>query len=88
MNPKLCTHIMPTGKTCGSPALRHQTFCYFHHEGRKQKSRKARAAAKCSCPYYPRIPMNPDAFTECPAVIAARLGISSPVCAGSRKRAA
>jgi len=26
----LCTLIMPTGKLCGSPAVRNQKFCYNH----------------------------------------------------------
>jgi hypothetical protein len=75
MKAKLCHHIMPTGKTCGSPALRNQDFCHFHHEDRKRKARQARAASICSCPYYPRVPMVPSIFPECPAVLAARLGL-------------
>lgn len=27
---KLCTHIKVTGHTCASPALRGESFCYFH----------------------------------------------------------
>jgi hypothetical protein len=27
---KTCTHIMVTGVPCGSPALRDESFCYFH----------------------------------------------------------
>jgi hypothetical protein len=32
LNPsvKLCTHIKVTGHTCASPALRGESFCYFH----------------------------------------------------------
>jgi hypothetical protein len=33
-NPKsiaLCHHIHSTGKSCGSPALRGEQFCYHHH---------------------------------------------------------
>src|SRR5579872_535635 len=29
-NVRNCTHIKVTGKTCGSPALRGEFFCYFH----------------------------------------------------------
>jgi len=72
---KTCNHIMPSGQTCGSPALRNQTYCYFHHERRKREVRKLRIAHSCSCPYFPRLPMDPSLFPECPAVVAATLGI-------------
>src|ERR1700690_610003 len=29
-NVRKCTHIKVTGQQCGSPALRHEFFCYFH----------------------------------------------------------
>ena len=29
-NVRRCTHIHVTGHRCGSPALKHQYFCYFH----------------------------------------------------------
>ncbi len=29
-NVRNCTHIKASGKTCGSPALRGEFFCYFH----------------------------------------------------------
>jgi len=29
-NVKICTHIKVTGHPCGSPALRGESFCYFH----------------------------------------------------------
>jgi hypothetical protein len=31
----LCRHIRPTGLRCGSPALRNEHFCYFHHTTRR-----------------------------------------------------
>lgn len=33
-----CTHRMPNGSFCGSPALRGQNLCYFHN--RQQSSRQ------------------------------------------------
>jgi len=27
----LCRHILPAGRRCGSPALRGEQFCYYHH---------------------------------------------------------
>jgi hypothetical protein len=30
-----CTYIFPDGHTCGSPALRGQYHCYFHHPSRR-----------------------------------------------------
>ena len=29
-NVRTCTHVKASGKTCGSPALRGEFFCYFH----------------------------------------------------------
>lgn len=41
-----CRHIQPTGKRCGSPALRGEPFCYFHHPTRRPQRRPvARPAA-------------------------------------------
>jgi len=36
---KLCRHIMPTGRTCKSPAMRGSAFCYFHR-GPQQSVRR------------------------------------------------
>src|SRR5215469_18671254 len=30
-----CRHIFTAGHRCGSPALRNQDFCYYHHTTRK-----------------------------------------------------
>jgi hypothetical protein len=30
-----CRHILTAGHRCGSPALRHEHFCYYHHTTRK-----------------------------------------------------
>jgi hypothetical protein len=30
-----CRHIFAAGHRCGSPALRNQDFCYYHHTTRK-----------------------------------------------------
>jgi len=35
-----CRHIMPSGKTCESPAMRGASFCYFH--GRPQRPARVR----------------------------------------------
>jgi len=32
-----CRHVHATGHQCGSPALRHEDFCYFHHTTRRPK---------------------------------------------------
>lgn len=31
----LCSHIFPDTHVCGSPALRGERFCYFHHPDRR-----------------------------------------------------
>ncbi len=30
-----CHHHHADGRTCGSPALRHEEFCFYHHPTRK-----------------------------------------------------
>jgi hypothetical protein len=37
-----CHRIMPDGHQCGSPALRGQDYCYFHHPSRKPRMRNPR----------------------------------------------
>ena len=34
-NALTCTHIFPDTHRCGSPALRGDTFCYYHHPTRR-----------------------------------------------------
>jgi hypothetical protein len=31
----LCRHVFADGHRCGSPALRRQNFCFYHHAGRR-----------------------------------------------------
>ena len=31
----LCTHVFDGGHRCASPALRNETFCYYHHPTRR-----------------------------------------------------
>src|SRR5260370_10100148 len=44
-----CRHIFTDGHRCGSPCLRHEDFCYYHHTTRKPVEnpgeRRARQAA-------------------------------------------
>jgi hypothetical protein len=42
-----CHHLHPTGNRCGSPALRGEQFCFYHHPTR----RRPRAAGR-----KPRLP--------------------------------
>ena len=34
----LCHHLFPDAHRCGSPALRGEAFCYFHHPDRRPVS--------------------------------------------------
>jgi hypothetical protein len=40
----LCLHIKTNGERCGSPALRGETHCYFHHQQRRRIARPQPAA--------------------------------------------
>ena len=35
----LCRHIHTSGSRCGSPALRGESFCYYHHTTRRPARR-------------------------------------------------
>ena len=37
----LCTHLFEGGHTCASPALRGETFCYYHHPTRRRRETRA-----------------------------------------------
>jgi len=34
-----CHHLHPTGQHCGSPALRGEQFCFYHHPARRPPTR-------------------------------------------------
>jgi hypothetical protein len=36
---QLCTRLFPDGHTCGSPALRGERLCYYHHPSRHPVAR-------------------------------------------------
>ncbi len=42
----LCRHIFPEGRRCGSPSLRGEPFCYFHHTSRKPVAQLSRRRAR------------------------------------------
>ena len=75
----LCNHIMPTGNTCGSPAMRNQRFCYFHNEQQKRavRSRRARHPQfSHACPFHPNVAIRRK---KCPLYLAALDENSAPV---------
>jgi hypothetical protein len=40
-----CHHLHATGKRCGSPALRGEQFCFYHHPTRRPPARTANRIA-------------------------------------------
>src|SRR4051812_46058020 len=38
-NTALCQHLHSNGNRCGSPALRGEQFCYYHHPDRRPARR-------------------------------------------------
>jgi hypothetical protein len=38
-SPHPCHHTLPTGRRCGSPALRNEQFCFYHHPTRRPPTR-------------------------------------------------
>jgi hypothetical protein len=51
----LCRHVFTEGHRCGSPALRGQDLCYYHHASR----REPRLAGHNGCFLMPRIDDRP-----------------------------
>ena len=50
MSLRLCRHFKQNGVPCGSPALRGQSLCYFHHRDQQYRlafSRDRRRAEVC-----------------------------------------
>lgn len=45
-----CQHTHANGRRCGSPALRHQQFCFYHHPTRRPPARPRPARAPFSIP--------------------------------------
>jgi hypothetical protein len=35
----ICSHLHTTGKRCGSPSLRGEQYCYYHHPTRRPARR-------------------------------------------------
>ncbi len=46
----ICHHLHPTGKRCGSPALRGEQFCFFHHPTRRPPTRTPAVRAPFDVP--------------------------------------
>jgi hypothetical protein len=49
-----CHHVHPTSKRCGSPALRGEQFCFYHHPTRRPPTRVVPS----------RIPFDVEAITD------------------------
>jgi hypothetical protein len=57
-----CRRIMPDGRQCGSPALRNQDYCYYHHPSRRPKIRARRTR-------YPNLDLEAIASINTPGAI-------------------
>jgi hypothetical protein len=43
----VCRHTLATGRRCGSPCLRGEHFCYYHHTNRRlTRARKPRQPSR------------------------------------------
>jgi hypothetical protein len=43
-----CRHVFTSGHRCGSPALRQEHFCFYHHNARKPTAERHQAAEQSS----------------------------------------
>jgi hypothetical protein len=43
---QLCTRIFDDGHTCGSPALRGERLCYYHHPSRAKPASTSRTSRR------------------------------------------
>jgi len=64
-----CRHIRTTGRRCGSPSLRGEHFCYYHHPS-SRPSAHSRVDAEAIADGYPmRLPtLRFDSFEDRPSV--------------------
>jgi hypothetical protein len=46
----ICTHILPNGHRCGSPAMRGERHCYHHHPTRRPPQRITSRGAAFNLP--------------------------------------
>ncbi len=74
-----CRHIFTSGRKCQSPALKDQSFCYFHGNTRKRPTRKDEA-------YEPYIPPQDTAHNLPPLEDAIQLALSDIVLALAANR--
>jgi hypothetical protein len=50
-----CHHIFPDGHRCGSPHLRRETLCYFHHPTRRHAPPRR---SRCFAPLPQPLPIH------------------------------
>ncbi len=55
-----CRHVHPNGNRCGSPSLRDEPFCYFHHTSRGQAANRLARTVRGLNPTLP----DPTDLTE------------------------
>ncbi len=70
-----CRHIFHDGHSCGSPALRNEEFCYYHHNTRKP--RKGPPLADASSAFDLPIPEDRSAIQASIAIIVQRVAAGS-----------
>ena len=58
---KLCRHLMPTGRTCHSPAMAGSAWCYYHGP----KAAPHRAARKTPQPVEDELDLVPASEPSC-----------------------
>ena len=58
---KLCRHLMPTGRTCHSPAMGGSAYCYYHGP----KAAPRRTARKTPRPIEEEIELVPSSEPSC-----------------------
>ena len=66
-----CHHLFPDAHRCGSPALRGETFCYYHHPDRRPLSNPYARRARRGFPLP--APTNRRALQNALSQVAVRL---------------
>src|SRR5580658_1828558 len=62
-----CRHIRTTGRRCGSPALRGEHRCYFHHSNHRPEARREAEAIAVGYPIQLPV-LHFDSFEDRPSV--------------------
>ena len=80
-----CRHIRTNGRRCGTPSLRGEHLCYFHHTSRRPEARRDAEAIAAGYPIQQPV-LHFDSFEDRPAVQLCLLEVMNRIACGAIDR--